>query len=95
MHILRSKASQPRSQYEKKKHNAPQQFSFSSSLLTFTVCPLRLLDGHEKLSPTTHDEYPADEQPDASDDVDVTRKLVLRENLGAHEARPRALVRVD
>jgi len=44
------------------------------------------LDRHKELSPTTHDEYPTDEQPDTSDDVHVARKLVRCENLRAQEA---------
>ena len=54
-----------------------------------------LSDGHEQLAPTTHDEYPPDEQPYSRYDIDVPRELVGREDLRAQKARPRALVRVD
>jgi len=57
-------------------------------------CPQTSSDGYKQLAPTTNDEYSADKEPYASNDVDVSRQLVGRENLRAQKARPRALVRV-
>ena len=55
---------------------------------------LNLSDGYEQLAPTAHDEYSANKEPYASNDVNVSRQLVRCENLRAQKARPRALVRV-
>jgi hypothetical protein len=50
---------------------------------------------YEHLAPPPQDKNPTYEQPNASNDIDVPRELIGREDLRAHKARPRALVRVD
>jgi hypothetical protein len=50
---------------------------------------------YEQLAPPTHDKDPTYEQPNASNNIDIPRELIRREDLRAQKAGPRALVRVD
>lgn len=65
------------------------------ALVVHTPLPSLRSHRHEQLAPPPHDKNPAYEQPNASGNIDVPRELIRREDLRAHKARPRALVRVS